>query len=285
MSNDKVSKDLILKLDDINKYDITLESINLAAGSPYYYSKLLKEHPKDLHKQMLLNLTHESISEKKAMIIWKELVKHMEYLNEQLQRSVGIGVAAMDYLTNINTTISNPVIIDEESSSKVILNSTIDSLTSVYNRDFFDRALKHELNLWHRNKIPLCLMMLDIDDFKMVNDIHGHQEGDCVLKEIASIIQSKVRKADIVARYGGEEFSVIMPNCSISDAKRVAERVRKNVSKATLVKDQRITISIGLAEASCNSSNMKQLIHHSDISLYAAKEKGKNQVVSYTFIH
>lgn len=281
MSNDKETKDLVLNLDNMNQVDISLESINLAACSPYFYSKLKEQHPKDIHKKMILNLTHESLSEKKALVIWNEIVKHMRSLNEQLQRSVGIAVASMDYLTNINTTVSNPILIDEQFSSEVILNSTKDPLTSVYNRDFFDSALNHQLNLWRRNSNPLCLMMLDIDDFKLINDMHGHQQGDHVLKNIASIIKSHVRDADIVTRYGGEEFAVIMPSCCISDAEKVAERVRQNVSKNPLIKDQIITVSIGLVEASSISSNIKNLIHHCDISLYVAKEKGKNQVASY----
>lgn len=279
--SDKIKKDhspTIIELDETTTDEITVDKINLAACSPYYYQALKRKNPDSLHSQFLLNLTHERLCEEEAELLWRSIISHMRELNVKLQRSVGIAVAAMDYLTNINTTISNPVLIDEEFSSEIVKNSTKDDLTKLYTREFFDCALNHEISVWRREKSPLCLMMIDLDDFKKINDDYGHQIGDAVLKAFSEVILTHIRDTDIAVRYGGEEFAIIMPNCEIEPAEQVAERVRGFIEKTNVLEDKTITASIGLSQMSTAIRTAEQLIHEADVSLYKAKANGKNQI-------
>ena len=122
-------------------------------------------------------------------------------------------------------------------------------------------------------------MLIDIDDFKNVNDTYGHQDGDAVLRKLVKIIKKSLRKSDLVARYGGEEFAIIMPETSIKKAFTVAERIRKNVANMLKCKALNITISIGIGTLSEKINSVYDLIRIADAALYRAKRDGKNKVV------
>ena len=119
--------------------------------------------------------------------------------------------------------------------------------------------------------------MIDIDDFKTINDTYGHQEGDNVLKKIGKTINNLVRKMDLPARYGGEEFAIIMPKADMKQAFKAAERIRKRIAQLEF-KGFSVTISIGISQASRNFNTPERLIHAADTALYVAKDKGKNCV-------
>lgn len=134
-----------------------------------------------------------------------------------------------------------------------------------------------------KNNDTFCLALLDIDDFKLVNDTFGHLAGDMVLKELSSIFQSNIRSQDIVARYGGEEFAIIFPETSINDARKICERIRNLVENHTFSienKKVNITISGGVGEALSSETLTKQqgLVNYVDKLLYDAKNDGKNQI-------
>jgi len=148
---------------------------------------------------------------------------------------------------NIDTRFVKPVIIDENISSELISSSITDKLTKLHTRKFFNDALNREIEAFHRDKSSLCLIMIDIDDFKIINDQFGHQKGDEVLVTIGEIIKTYVRKMDISARYGGEELVVIMPHCVIKDAKHVAERIRLEIEKNRFFDGVTITVSMGVS--------------------------------------
>jgi len=122
-------------------------------------------------------------------------------------------------------------------------------------------------------------MLIDIDDFKNVNDTYGHQDGDAVLRKLVKIIKKSLRKSDLVARYGGEEFAIIMPETSIKKAFTVAERIRKNAANMLKCKELNITISIGIGTLSEKINSVYDLIRIADAALYRAKRGGKNKVV------
>jgi diguanylate cyclase (GGDEF)-like protein len=124
---------------------------------------------------------------------------------------------------------------------------------------------------------PLSLLMADIDDFKEVNDRHGHQMGDEVLERIGTIILENVRSADLAARYGGEELAVVLPHTEIASAQTVAENIRTAVMKR-FENDLKVTISIGVAAWQCHMNQPANLVRAADSGLYAAKEGGKNKV-------
>jgi two-component system, cell cycle response regulator len=163
-----------------------------------------------------------------------------------------------------------------------------DGLTGVQNRRYFEHRCQIELSQTRRHKQPLACMFLDIDKFKRINDTHGHQTGDEVLRGIARVIQAQLRTSDTIARYGGEEFVVLLPQTAGHYALEIAERIRLSVAETAFTASDGhavpTTISIGLAilhpdEASTGTS-LDNLIARADKALYAAKHGGRNQVVS-----
>lgn len=164
--------------------------------------------------------------------------------------------------------------------------ATKDGLTKLYIYRHFYTLLENEIKRSSRYNHEMTLLMMDIDNFKQVNDTYGHPVGDQVLREIANCIQQTVRKIDIASRYGGEEFTVILPETNIKDAQIIAERIRKNISKIKInVKDDICicpTVSIGMSEYPSCALDEQTLIELADVALYNAKNNGKNCVCEYS---
>ncbi len=158
--------------------------------------------------------------------------------------------------------------------------ASIDFLTQVANRASFDRALTDMVNDFYRRNYPFALIMIDIDDFKKINDTYGHQAGDYVLQELARVLKGQLRARDIIARYGGEEFAIILPGVTFSQAIRVAERLRKSVEKHLFkYKEQEIPVTISVGVAMMREGlDETSIVEQADKALYLAKRSGKNQV-------
>jgi len=165
--------------------------------------------------------------------------------------------------------------------------ASIDGLTQIANRRRFDEVLKLEWRRLQREKLPLSLIMIDIDYFKIYNDTYGHQQGDNCLQSVArSISQQSKRPADLVARYGGEEFVVILPNTDIEGATHLAEQIRKQVQLLNMPHKNSpvmpiVTISLGVSTiVPVPDYSPEQLLAGADQGLYQAKETGRNRVQS-----
>ena len=162
--------------------------------------------------------------------------------------------------------------------------ATRDPLTKCYNRRQFDELAKKEIQRSRRYNHPFCLFMIDADHFKNVNDTHGHAVGDLVLQALADCCRRTLRESDIVARFGGEEFVILLPESSIENAFRVAERLRIKISKLVVKNEQnenvQFTVSIGLVSSTV-TDDIPEMLKMADESLYVAKENGRNQVVVY----
>lgn len=163
--------------------------------------------------------------------------------------------------------------------------SETDTLTGLRNRRFLESNLSHTLLLASRHRVPVCFAIVDIDHFKMVNDIHGHLAGDYVLKEIAALMMSHFRKSDVIVRFGGEEFLLVLFDIMLDRALPMLEEVRAMVDAHTFTyrgTDMNITISIG---ATCDTSegfqdaDISTHIAKADAALYRAKNSGRNKVV------
>lgn len=163
--------------------------------------------------------------------------------------------------------------------------ATKDGLTKLYIHRHFYFLLESEIKRVQRYHHVLSLIMLDIDDFKKVNDTYGHLVGDMVLKEIATTIQKTIRHVDIPARYGGEEFTIILPETAAINAVTIAERLRQKIGEIAVRVDEntiiRPTVSIGIAEYPNAADNIKDLIDYADKALYMSKENGKNCIHLY----
>ena len=139
-----------------------------------------------------------------------------------------------------------------------------------------------------REKVPLSIIMCDIDNFKAYNDTYGHNSGDVCLKEVAQVIKSSLKRpVDFCARYGGEEFIVILPSIALDGAMHVANKIRLNIEEMEIIHKnslpkQIITLSLGVATSEgTNLDSYEELIKNADLALYKAKEQGRNQVQSF----
>ncbi|MDP2808071.1 MAG: GGDEF domain-containing protein, partial [bacterium] len=163
--------------------------------------------------------------------------------------------------------------------------SVTDYLTGIYNRMYLFEKLTEELNRSTRYQRKLSLLMLDVDHFKNYNDVHGHQQGDYLLKELAQLLTRSIRQADFAARYGGEEFVVVAPETGTEQAVKLAEKIKTAIEEYPFkLKDSqpngRITVSIGVVEFPEGGSNADELVGKADVALYLAKDTGRNKVVS-----
>lgn len=161
--------------------------------------------------------------------------------------------------------------------------ATKDPLTGLYNRRYLDSVIEQFVAGAIRRKSNIGVLMCDIDYFKRVNDLFGHDTGDSVLIQLAEICLGCARKSDLVIRYGGEEFLILLPDCDESCAATLAERIRSTVEDYKIHAQNRTiqqTISIGVAEFSHTTTrNIWEIIKLADIALYQAKENGRNQVL------
>lgn len=164
------------------------------------------------------------------------------------------------------------------------LRSSHDGLTGVFNRTAFDERLQMEFTGADRYHRPLSLLMVDIDFFKRVNDIHGHQTGDDVLQAVAKLLGGLIREGDMLTRYGGEEFAIILPETDLDSAAALAERLRRAVENTPIVsrlsEEIVLTVSIGCASRCPRIAKPEDIIRAADSALYAAKRSGRNRVVS-----
>ena len=151
-----------------------------------------------------------------------------------------------------------------------------DGLTGIANRRTFEEVLDRELSRAEHRHEALSLVMLDIDNFKRLNDEHGHQAGDEVLREVSELISRHCREFDTAARYGGEEFALILPRCATDEAMSAAERLRTAIADAST--SVPITVSIGVAAFPERASDSVGLVHAADLALYASKRGGRNRV-------
>jgi len=161
--------------------------------------------------------------------------------------------------------------------------SLIDPLTKIYNNRQFRRLLEVEISRAHRHSRTLALIMIDVDNFKKVNDTLGHPIGDRVLCGISLILATGLRSSDVLARYGGEEFAVILPETERDSARRVAEKLCRDVAEKASFPDGRggqvrATVSLGIAFFPLDAGNGDDLVYRADQALYRAKTSGKNRV-------
>jgi diguanylate cyclase (GGDEF)-like protein len=156
----------------------------------------------------------------------------------------------------------------------------VDGLTEVFNRRFFMDLANKELQRFQRYKSPFCLLFIDMDFFKNINDTVGHQAGDSVLKQFAALARSQIRTMDLLGRMGGDEFAILLAETELANAKEIAARILLQCKEISMQgEDQTLepTISIGVAEVQTDDKSMDDILYRADQALYQAKRDGRNK--------
>ncbi len=269
----------ILNAIDIDKSELYMSDIQEIVKDKKKFEHYLEKNKDEFFSLILLTLTHKSFDEDEAKEMFEAILNHKQKLNDTLQRDVGISVATLDYLHNIKKILLSPIVIEESIANSLVDSTAKDGLTNLYTRDVLNIFLEKEISTAKRKKSYVSFAMIDIDDFKYVNDTYGHQKGDEVLKTIGNVLNQNIREMDLAARYGGEELSVVMPNTKAEEAYEIANRIRKEIQSLDF-NNFKITVSIGISQSTRTCSS-KTLISLADKALYKAKENGKNQVIVY----
>jgi len=199
----------------------------------------------------------------------------VDYLSKPINDAELINKVKLHYdFFKRSTNIKNEL---EKTKKEVV----VDGLSGLYNRKYFDFVIVDLMeNFKNRVNKPLSLLMIDIDNFKHINDTYDHLEGDKVIKRVAEVIKNKVRTTDIVARYGSEEFAVLLPSADKEGAMIVAEKIRKGVENSRILDRQKITVSLGVTEMQ-KKDNKESFISRADNALYHSKKSGKNIVTGW----
>lgn len=160
----------------------------------------------------------------------------------------------------------------------------IDPLTNLFNRRYFIESAKSLLCISNRENTPTSILILDIDDFKVINDTHGHENGDHVILVIANKLQELCRESDIIARWGGEEFVILFPNTKLNGAIKIANKIKNQIASSSISMNYsssiKVTVSIGVALIDSLDDSFEPSLHKADKALYEAKKNGKNKIVS-----
>lgn len=159
---------------------------------------------------------------------------------------------------------------------KAVRLSFTDEMTGLYNWRFIRNNVQSDFNKSLQTGTQCAVLMIDIDNFKIINDRYGHQAGDKAIKMIASILKTSVRSIDVAGRYGGDEFFVMLPNINAQNAEAIAERIRKTVEDTFIKQGMPLTVSIGVADI--QGGSLEEIFMNADKNMYKAKNTGKNKV-------
>ena len=238
---------------------------------------LKRKRGERFYSDLLYAVTHQFFPPAAAENLWNRILKHKYEMSAIMKRNIRIAVAALDYLSNLTGELLSPTLIDETRMTAIIQLTLRDGLTRLFNHTTCYQRIEMELSRFERYGAIVSLMMIDIDNFKEINDHYGHVEGDRILSEMAAAFLTETRDADICCRYGGEEFVVIMPSTDIREAGMLAERLRIKVEQ-DMPSGKSVTVSIGVASCDGNIRTAKTLVDKTDAALYEAKKNGKNKV-------
>ena len=247
--------------------------------------KLVVEHGNIVYSLAINILTHLNLSYDEAEKCWSEIVRHRLVMSEKLGRNVKLRTAICDYFCSIHQALKNPVMVEIHIFEKTIKNIKFDRLTGLYSRAYFEESLNREVGRARRYQTDLSILFFDLDDFKQINDTHGHQAGDFILESVAEIILKEIRAEDIAARYGGEEIIIILPETGKVQGLILGERIRRKIAEHVFEyegRELRMTLSGGLASMPIDTTSAVNLVKFADAALYRAKADGKNSIAIFS---
>jgi diguanylate cyclase (GGDEF)-like protein len=242
--------------------------------------------PGSYYRDLIFALIQIRLPEDEAKRDWREILKHKYLLSEKLGRNVGIHVASLDYYTNIKKRMISPMIVNAHEFYDTASRAIADDLTKAYNRHFFDDEFKKLFLHARTNGKPFSLIMLDLDHFKIFNDLNGHIQGDIALIETVRILHAVCSQDDTVSRYGGEEFTILLPSQPLNLAMKTAENIRQAIFDYRFVNEQalpggRLSASLGVTTYRSDIASPQDMIIEADVALYRAKNSGRNRVKAF----
>jgi diguanylate cyclase (GGDEF)-like protein len=234
---------------------------------------------------ILYTITHEVIGdEKQARTILEKIIEHKWNLSISLNRNIGILVAALDFLKNISPQLNTPTIISEDKVIALATASIKDKMTHTFDKIMLFKDLENEIERSKRYNTYFSVLMLDIDDFKSVNDKYGHIVGDHVIVEVSDTINRSIRISDRVYRYGGDEFIMLLLNTSKDSGLSIAGKIMESINALAIpIENQNdlIKVNVSISFTGFNQFNLqppRSIIAMLDAGLYKAKDAGKKMI-------
>ncbi len=248
-----------------------------------YQLESIGKKPGTYYRDLIFAIIQIRLPEEEAKRDWKDILRHKYLLSEKLGRNVGIHVASLDYYTNIKKKVTSPKIVDVHDYVDTASRAITDDLTKAYNRHFFDDEFKKHFMQSRATGKVFSLIMLDLDHFKIYNDLNGHIQGDIALIETVRILHAVCSKDDTVCRYGGEEFTILLNAQPINLAYKTAEHIRQAIYDYRFVNEQllpngRLSASLGVTTFRNDIATTQDMIEEADVALYRAKNGGRNRV-------
>jgi len=288
-------EDASLNIEDIsNLKKLTDEKfIAIASGdieehiqSDEHLLETIGKKPGTYYRDLIFAIIQIRLPEEEAQRDWKEILKHKYTMSEKLERNVGIHVATLDYFTNIKKKLVNPKIVDVNEYVDTASRAITDELTKAYNRRFFEYESRKLFTIASSAGRVFSLIMLDLDHFKMFNDLNGHIQGDIALIETVRILHAVSSQGDTVCRFGGEEFAILLPTQTLNLAMRTAENIRQAIydyrfNNEQLLPTGRLSASLGVTCYRDGISSFNEMVEEADNALYRAKNSGRNRVKAF----
>jgi two-component system cell cycle response regulator len=204
----RVSSGIQGELDLINQVfsdESTSEERVLEAAAALY-----KSGEKNIYARLLHVMCHLRLAPAEAKKTWEAIIRHRDTMESKLGRPTGFRVAMLDYFINESRELKNPKVIEIHVYAETARQAAVDELTGIFNRRFFDAAIEREVKQAARRNRELSLLIIDIDNFKRINDTHGHTTGDAVISALGKLLKKQIRSEDTPCRIGGEEFAVLL---------------------------------------------------------------------------
>ncbi|TGN11693.1 GGDEF domain-containing protein [Leptospira ilyithenensis] len=257
--------------------DVILNELLNEKELPAIFTKEPTAEDDLLISQLLYLLTNINFPAEESRDILKRSFELTSRLIESLGRPVDFRVALLDILLSKDKRMNNPKVIEIKLYLEQERMTVIDHLTGLYNKRYFDEASFRLFNQARRHNRIFSVVVIDIDDFKKINDEFGHPMGDEVLKNLGKIILGNIRKEDIACRTGGEEFTLLLSDTSAPGAVIVAEKIRIEFNKETLRK-KNLSFSGGISSFPEDSLTLDDLVLKADKAMYKSKFSGKNRI-------
>ena len=253
-----------------NYFTFEINAILASGTKELFYSRLL---------ELFINL---NFGEDEAKNHWENIIDNIDFMKNHLNREIGLRVAIVDYFINHTEMMKEPIVVEMRVFKENEKLALVDSLTGLFNKRFYDITVRKEYKKALRFNQIFSLFLLDLDDFKKVNDTKGHLFGDQVLANFGEFLSLSSREEDIICRFGGEEFIVILPETTGDGALMYAERIREILKEDSFFKKHKITFSGGISTFPHNGKDLEELFKSVDKSLYAAKYAGKDCIIKST---